>query len=272
MKKRIAIDLGGTHLRIGVVQDNKLMSYVKKNTPKEKKELLDELSNTISEYFNKSFEGIGVACPGPLENGIIKNTPNLPIKNFNLKGFLQNKFKTKIEIENDAKCVALAELKLGCRKKNFFILTLGTGIGGGIIINGKLYKGKGYAGELGHILLEKEKDMEKLWQSYRELSTKYFGRVVLAKELLKMKTKKSEEILFGMSDVLGRGISTLSNIFDPEIVVLAGGISETRGRFLNLVKRDVKKYLFLPRKLDLKWTTLKHPGVLGASLLLDKDN
>ena len=92
---------------------------------------------------------MGTGEPGPLENGIIKNPPNLPLRNFNLKKELEKRFHKKVVIENDVHCVALAEAKLGCKKKNFVVLAFGTGIGGGIIIEGKLYTGQGYAGELG---------------------------------------------------------------------------------------------------------------------------
>jgi glucokinase len=267
--KKIAVDLGGTNLRIGIVKGNKIIKYVKKNTPKNKQALLKELTDSISEFIDKDVVGVGIASPGPLENGIIKNTPNLPIKNFNLKKFLQKKFKIRVEIENDANCVAIAEAKLGCKKRNFFVLTLGTGVGGGIIINKKLYTGKGLGGELGHIILDKDKDMENLWKFYREQCVRHFGRVMLVKELLKRRDNKSKQILSGMSDVLSKGIASLANIFDPEVVILSGGVRETGKKFLNLVKKDVKKYIFLPRELNIKWSSLKHPGILGASLLID---
>ena len=108
MDKKIVIDLGGTNLRVGVMRKNKILKYVKTKTPKNKKDLLDEMINSISMFFDKDIKGIGVASPGPLENGIIKNTPNVPLKNFNLKKFLEKNFKTRVEIENDANCVALA--------------------------------------------------------------------------------------------------------------------------------------------------------------------
>jgi len=273
MVKIIAIDLGGTNLRVGLVENNKIKNLIQNKTPKEKTELLILLKKSISELIQKEgikeIKGIGMGCPGPLEKGIIKNTPNLPLKNFNLKKFLKKEFNLPIEIENDANCVALAEAKLGCKKNNFFILTLGTGIGGGIILNGKIYSGKGLGGELGHIILDEGRDIETLWKAYRKLNYEYFRKDMLIKDLLKTKDKRSEEILSGLSDILAQGIVSLTHIFDPEIVVLSGGAKEGGSKFLNKIKKDAEKYMFLPRKIKLKWTKFKHPGVIGASLLLD---
>jgi len=250
----IAIDLGGTYLRTAIVKSNKISKYTKKKTPDNKNQLLKELANSISSLMNKNIKAIGIASPGPLENGIIKNPPNLSLKNFNLKKFLQNKFKKRVEIENDANCVALAEAKFGCKKKNFIILTLGTGVGGGVIINGELYTGNGMGGELGQIILDNGKSMESLWKQKRKL----------VKDLLKKDKKTLEKI----SKYLGQGIASLINIFDPEVVILMGGAREAGQVFLNMIKKHTKKHVLLPRVPDIKWSKLKHPGILGASLLV----
>lgn len=264
----IAVDLGGTFLRVGLVKNNQILKYIKKPTPRNKDNLIKELFLSIELLINKNIKGIGIASPGPLKNGIIKNPPNLPLQNYNLKKELLKKFKKKVEIENDASCVALAEAKFGCKKKNFFVLTLGTGIGGGIIINGKLYKGEGYAGELGHIILNNERDFEDLWKDRRRLSKKYFSQILLIKDLLKIKDKRARKILNETSNYLGQGIASLINIFDPEVVILSGGIRETGDKFLNMIKKQINKYTILPKKTFIRWTKLKHSGILGASLLI----
>ncbi len=268
-KKIIAVDLGGTYLRTALIENHRIIKYIKKETPKTKKELLEHLYSTIASLMSKDVKGIGVASPGPLKDGIIKNPPNLPLKNFNLKKELQGKFKVKVVVENDANCVALAESNLGCKKRNFIILTLGTGIGGGVIINNKLYFGEGCGGELGHIILDKGKDFESLWKESRILSKKYFGKTLLIKDLLKKKDKKAKEILKRTSNYLGQGIASLINIFDPEVVILAGGVKETGNSFLNMVKKQVNKYVILPHVPKIRWTKFKHPGILGASLLVE---
>ena len=267
MTKIIGVDLGGSNLRVALIQDNKILKYLKEKTSSDKQKLLDLMSGLIKGLMDKDLKGIGVASPGPLANGIIKNPPNICLKNFNLKQYLQTKFKKKVEIANDASCVALAEARLGSKKKNFFILTLGTGIGGGIIINGEPYNGRGYAGELGHLILNDE-TLEDLWQKNREECKKCFGKKLKIKELFVMNDKNSKRIIAKTIEILGKGIGSLINVFDPEIVILSGGIRETGSGFLNQIKKSAKQYVLIPNFPEIKWATLEHPGVLGASLLI----
>jgi len=268
--KVIAVDLGGSYLRIALLRGNKILKYEKKETPKNKNDLIKVLIESIDSLMSKEVKGIGVASPGPLINGIIKNPPNIPLKNYNLRKVLKDKFKVRVEIENDASCVALAEAKYGCKKKNFFILTLGTGIGGGIIINGELYKGGGYAGELGYIVLDNGKSFEYLASKKRTifLSEKYFGKKVLISDLIKMNDSRAKKIIKELSSYLGQGIASLINVFDPEVVVLAGGIREIGGGFLSQVKKEAYRYILLPKKTPIVWSKLEHPGILGAGLLI----
>ena len=201
--KVVAVDLGGTNLRAALVRDGNILNYVKRPTPKTKEGLLKVLIEVISEVFGYDVKAIGMGSPGPLKNGVILNPPNIALKNFNLKKFLRNKFKVRVEVENDAKCAALAEMTYGVKKKNFVILTLGTGIGGGIIINGKLYKGRGNAGEIGHTIIDDDKDIETHWQNYRKMSKKYFGKILTINELCKSRDKRARKIIKYVSLYLG---------------------------------------------------------------------
>ena len=268
--KIIAVDLGGTNLRVSLVKDNKILEYIKNKTPKNKKGIIDLMFSKIESLMDKDVKGIGVSSAGPLKDGVIRNPPNLPIKNYNIKADLKKRFKVRVEVGNDAHCVALAESELGVKKKNFIILTLGTGIGGGIIIDKKLYEGQGFGGELGHIILDKGRDFEALaaWKRTKELTKKAFGKELIISDLIKMRNKKSEEILNELTTYLGQGIGSLINIFDPEVVVLAGGVRETGSVFLNRIKKQVKKYSILPKTTPVQWSKLSHPGTLGASLLI----
>jgi glucokinase len=268
-KEVIAVDLGGTFLRVALVKGNKIIKYTKKKTPKEKNALVRELFNSISSLMNKNVKAIGVASAGPLKKGIIKNPPNLPFRTLNLKKIIKSKFKKRVEVENDAACVALAEAKLGCKKKDFIVLTLGTGIGGGVIINGKLESGKGYGGELGHIHIDEERDLEDIWQDIRKRYRKEFGKDTLIKDLLKINNKKSKKFLDEIAVCLGQGIASLVAVFDPEVVILSGGVKETGTKFLNMIKKKTQEYNEIPRTPPIKWTSLNHPGILGASLLVN---
>ncbi len=270
-RKTIAIDLGGTLLRVALVEKNKIRKLVKKNTPKDKKKLRKELVNSVNKVLEnvdkKEIRGVGVSSVGPLEKGVIKNPPNLPFKKFDLKKTLK-KFG-RIEVENDANCAALAE-SFNRKEKNMIVLTLGTGIGGGIIIENKLYKGEGNAGELGHIIIDNEKYFEELagGKKVKKMAKEILGKELLVSELVKRKDKKSKKIIKKLANYLGQGIGSLINAFNPSIVVLAGGYKESGNKLLKILRKEVKKYVIIPNKTKIVWSKLKEPGILGASLLL----
>ncbi len=116
--KVVAIDIGGTNTRVALVRGKRILKYIKKPTPKTKQAFLRNLSSMVKQIIEPDVKAIGVGCPGPLKNGIIKTPPNLPLRNVNLKDFLETRFKRRVFIENDAGCVALAELEYGVKKKN----------------------------------------------------------------------------------------------------------------------------------------------------------
>lgn len=271
MKPIIAIDLGGTNLRIALIKNRKILKYLKVRTPETPKGIKLKIFELVGDYVSKDVRGIAVAVPGIVKDGIIKGIPNLPLKNYNIKKALRDKFRVPVVVKNDADCVAFAELKLGCKKRNFIVLTLGTGIGGGIIIDGKLYRGEGYGGELGHIILDRGKDFESLAASrrLRSVTTKVFGKSKLFSELFKIRDVKASKILEEFTDYYGQGIASLVNCFDPEVVILAGGVSECGDKFLRMVRKHSAKYFHFPKRTPIIWSKLKHPGVLGASLYLE---
>jgi glucokinase len=274
MKEIIAIDLGGTNLRVSLIEANgenrKILKYSKKPTPKTVDGIVNQMISMISELNNVNVKAIGISSPGPLKDGIIKNPPNLPFKNYNLKATLEKRFKKPVFLEHDAKCIAVAELKLGCKKDNFLMIAIGTGIGGGLISDGKLYKGTGYGGEIGHIIIDDGNDFETLAASklLKKLTKKKFGKELMVNDLLKMKNKDAEDILEIITNYLGQGIGSLINVFDPELVVLSGGLKENGEALLNRIKKKVRLYSVLPKRTPIQWTKLDHPGTLGASLLI----
>ena len=266
--KIVAIDLGGTNLRIGNVQRRKILKYLKEKTPKSSAEIKKRIFELVEDFMSEDIRGIAVASPGPLKDGTIKNPPNLPLRNWNLKKALEDRFKVPAVVKNDADCVAFAELILGHKKKNFILLTLGTGIGGGVVIDGKLYRGCGYAGELGHIVLDDGKDFE-FWAASKRLravTKKVFGESKHFYDLMRMKDARAKKILDEFVDYYGQGIASLIHCFDPEAVILAGGVIECGEGFLKMIRSRVGKYNKLPKRTSVVWTKLKHPGILGASL------
>lgn len=265
--KVLALDIGGTSIRIAVVEGKNIKNYQRVPTPNNKDQFLERINLLISNQMSKDIKGIGIGFPSPIKNGVIKNPPNLHIKDFDLKGYLEKKFKKRVEIYNDAGCAAIAESVYGNKKKNFIVVTLGTGVGGGIIINGKPYRGTGYGSEIGHIMI-KGKQLEKHWQETRRKYKKLYGEEMLMRDLLKIKTKESKNLLEEMSDYMGQGLASLVSVLDPEVIVLSGGIKECGPKLLSYLQKGLDKYTFLPKKTKIVWTTLEHPGTLGASLLI----
>jgi glucokinase len=264
----IAVDIGGTNIRIALVRNNKIIKLTKCETPKTVKGIMNVLYSEIEKFNSSRIKGIGIGCPGPLKNGVIENPPNLPFRYYNLQNAIEKKFKKRVVVFNDARCVALAEAKIGCKKKNFVILTLGTGIGGGIIINNELYLGDGNAGEIGSIIINGTKTFEKCWQQRKELTKKELGHAMGITELIKIKNKKADEIVDKIANYLGIGIASIINVLDPEVVILAGGPREAGDKFLNRIEKYVHKYQLIPRKVPVQWSKFEYPGVLGASLLI----
>ena len=152
MRKALAFDIGGTKIYYTVVDEKgEIISEISKTqTPKTIEEIVDVLKKGISE--NRDVDVISIATAGAVNNentGVISSTGNLPEGYRNLD--FQSLSEKKVFVENDANAAAWAEYRIGSSKgcPNAIMLTLGTGVGGGIILNGKLYKGKsGAAGEM----------------------------------------------------------------------------------------------------------------------------
>jgi glucokinase len=270
-RKKIGVDIGGTHIRVGLVKNNKIIKLLKEHTPKRKNEIKELLVSLIKKVNSSDVEAIGVGSPGPILKGKIINTPNLPLKNFNIKYFLFKKFNKKISVDNDANCVALAETKLGTKMKNIIILTLGTGIGGGIVIDGRLYNRGGLAGELGQMYLTPNKTFEELAGSkvVAKITKKYLGKTIFMSELIHINSSKSKALVKQIIPYYGQAIGNLINIFSPDIIILSGSFKDQQNKFLNLIKKETKKYIFSNQNYPIQWCKLKEPGVLGASLLIE---
>lgn len=299
----VGIDLGGTKIAGAVSDINGNILYMK-TIDTLAYEGLDNviariiwlINHVLSEH-NISKEdviGIGIASPGPLnsETGIIIDTPNLPFKNFPLKTTIENATGIKTFIDNDANAAALGELLFGAGKgvENLIYITVSTGIGGGIIINKKLYRGKtGNAGELGHMTVEphgprcncgnygclevmasgtaiarvareklkhfeKSKDGNSLLFSYENISSREVFDCALRGDKLAL------EVVDYTSNYLGIGIASFINIFDPDMIVIGGGVSRVGDILFNKIRKIV-----LERSFNVMSSTVKIvPASLGT--------
>lgn len=256
---------------------------------------------------NEDVIGIGIASPGPLnsEEGVIIETPNLPFKKFPLKSTVENATGIKTFIDNDANAAALGEFLFGAGKgvENLIYITVSTGIGGGIIINKKLYRGKtGNAGELGHMTVEPQgprcncgnygcleamasgtaiarvarerlQHFEKL-NDEKSLLLSYDN--ITAKEVFECASKGDKlslEVVDYTSNYLGIGIASFINIFDPEMIVIGGGVSKVGDILFDRLRK-----IALERSFNVMSSTVKivpaslgtDAGIVGAIAIISE--
>lgn len=286
----IGVDIGASKTAIGICDSNghiitksTLPTGVPAELPEQIRALLAE-----AHFSPEKIRGIGVGAVGPLDlqRGTILDTPNLPAwRGVPIVKILKRAFEVAVVLDNDANAAALAELKFGHRKKNFIYLTLSTGIGGGIVIDGKLYRGAtGNAGEVGHMILESALSAPKCGCGKRGcLEALASGSAIAkcAKTLLKLKyasaeivsqrahagDAKARRIIEEAAFYLGVGLANLSEIFDPELIVLGGGLTKAWALFEKSVKKGLRRYA--RQAPDLTLTKLGDDNVLmGAAALV----
>ena len=302
---KIGIDLGGSHIGIGVVDtdgnivekfEKRIVSKDRKNVKKVIEEYIIEKSNLLLEKYKIS--SIGIAVPGTVQKDIIIKSVNFNLENYKLVERLKQVLNIEIKLKNDAKCAALAENKYGAGKlKNsnrILFLTLGTGIGGAVIINNKLLDTGDEPGcEFGHMIIQKNGIMCNCGKKgcfERYASMKAFKdnlREVLGldeetsgKELLNIIRKTTQKtqnylkinrIINNYIEDLSIGISNIINIFEPESIILGGSFVFYEEIFLAKLKEKLlnSNLLFNKRKgIDIQTAILGNDaGIIGATLI-----
>jgi len=264
--------------------------------------LADELVQRMGVVFSQ-ISGIGVCCPGLIDTttGTVLFAGNFELKNYPLKKLLVDKFKLRVEVCNDANAAALGEAKFGVGKgyDNSIMITLGTGVGGGIVIDGKLFEGnKGAGTEVGHMVIEKgglkctcgRRGCFEVYCSARALTakTKFEMEEDTGSDMWKTYTndtaagKTEFEPLEGNTTAtrvvdwyinhLACGITNLANIFRPNIVMLGGGVAAQGSRLTAPLQKLVDKELFggtdfAPVKIECA-SLGNRAGAYGAAALL----
>lgn len=286
----IGIDLGGTKIAgVLATPSGKVLMDVQVPTEanKGKKQVLANIKKAVHMLRRSQrvkIKAIGIGAPGPIlyQKGIVIEAPNLPgWKRVNLKKILEKEFKVPAFVDNDANCAALAEAWFGAGKfvRHFIYLTISTGIGGGIIIDKKLYRGaSGSAGELGHMVIDPDGPrcgcgkygcLEAL-ASGSALKKKTGMDAISVELAARQGDKKAIEAIQEIAHFLSIGIADLINIFNPEMVIIGGGLSNMRELLITPIKKEFKKYaLSLPAK-SVKIVRAKlgtKAGVLGAVAL-----
>jgi predicted NBD/HSP70 family sugar kinase len=267
----LGIDIGGTFTKFGLIDKNwKIVKFEQTPTPPTKKAIFSLLVNKIKNYL-PSINRVGIGVPGSInrQSEKILNTPNAALSGFSLTKALKQRFSLPIKMENDANCFALAEALVGSGKKYHLVvgLTLGSGVGGGIIINKKIYYGRRSAGELGHQFIDykNNKDLESFIGAKR---LKLYGEDYhrLAKLAL---TKNLKALAFWskLGKTLGYGCLNIIRFLDPEIIILGGKTAQFYNLFYpELIKAVKNNYHHLPPKI-IKSNLIDQAGIIGAGLL-----
>ena len=302
MENKIGIDLGGSHIAIGVIDKNgKILEKTEKRlkgiiTAEVKKVIEETIFETVEKYRKEyKIDEIGIAIPGTVNKTEVIKSVNLGLKNYKIVDVLNKKINIPIKIKNDAKSAAIAESKFGALKgyNRVLFLTLGTGIGGAVIINNKLLDTGDLPGcEIGHMVIEKDGlecncGRKGCFEKYASMKafknnlrkTLGYDENFSGKELLALikNIKKEDEnykiinkIKQEYIEYLAIGLANLINIFEPEVIGIGGSFVYFEDVLLDDLKNEIisKDMLFNKRKeINIQTAVLgNEAGIIGAVL------
>ncbi|MFA7676816.1 MAG: ROK family protein, partial [Candidatus Omnitrophota bacterium] len=250
MKFFLGIDWGGTYIKAGLVGPTgkiiKKKIYTSKNL-RQKKSFIRNIELLVEEFGKDKIKGIGIGAPGIIntKKGFIYYLPNITgWKNYPLKRVLEKRLRKPVFINNDANVFGLAESRVGSGKgkSRGIFLTLGTGLGGAVIVDGKLLEGATSAGELGHVpvslkgkscgcgsrgCIETYVGNKHLLSRYNRISkpNKSAKEVKDIFDMAKAGNKQAMAVWEDFSYVLGRFLAGMVNVFNPQVIVFGGGVS-----------------------------------------------
>ena len=238
------LDLGGTKILAGIVDANgNVERHRETPTPLgSQDELLAGLEAAVGELLDGDIAAIGFGIPSPIdqETGHVERSVNIPLADLDFRGEMSDRLGLPVGIENDANAATLAEFVAGAGRgaRTMLMLTLGTGCGGGVVLDGKLFRGWA---EFGHMVIEYDGipcqgtctgrghlEPYVTGTAATKLAREAFGPAADAHRLIRLADEgdaRAREILDGMGRRLGAGIGSLVNIFDPDLVVIGGGFA-----------------------------------------------
>lgn len=291
----LAIDIGGTTVKVAILnKEGKIISSDKYSVSFDNYEtpilstVLKSIDIFIDKYNIKSFEGIGVSATGQVDvnTGTVIGTGG-NIKNYKgaqIKKELEAKYKVKTTVINDANAAVLGELFLGKGRgyKNIVMITVGTGIGGGIVVNGEILNGHlGIGGELGHFSINnkgikcscKNNGCYERYASMTALIKRVEDELnitgISGKEIFDKVTYDEDirAIVESWIDDISTGLVSLIHIFNPQIILIGGAVSEQKELFIDKVSKKVKEKIMpnFAKDLEIEGAKLKNDaGVVGA--------
>ena len=273
---RIGVDLGGTNMRVGLIDGATLVNKVIEPCPSKgtEDEVLNQLKRQIAQLMSPEVTSVGIGVPSVVDSvqGIVYNVANIPSwKEVHLKEQLEKEFSIPVAVNNDANCFALGVWKYGEGKgtKDMVGLTMGTGIGSGIIINGELYNGVNTgAGEIGSLPF-KDADYE-FYCSSRFFSELHgdtganFGKRAQEGDAEAVAVWKE----FGGN--MGELIKAVLFTYAPEAIIIGGGIASAFPLFETAMRASLESFPY-PANVSatrIMPSTMPHAAIIGASLLL----
>ncbi len=281
----LGIDIGATKTIFLVVKFRnrkfKVLEISKCPTPRKEKEILEMVEKNFKSLVERyKFAGIGIGFAGPVnfKKGEAIKGPNLKFTGkIKFKKILEKQLRIPVAVDNDVKCLLLAESAFGKAKgrKNVIALTLGTGTGGAIMIDGQIYRGAdNFAGEVGHTYIGEDTEFEAsasgtgLTKVYKNLT----GANISSVEIVRLAGKNNQKALEAVERVtktLGLGLASLIEVFNPELIILGGGLAEA-DLVVSKAKQYAKKKVFLASlaKTPISVSKLGEAAVaVGAALL-----
>ncbi|MGN0470041.1 MAG: ROK family protein [Acutalibacteraceae bacterium] len=312
----LGIDLGGTNIVAGVVdEDYKIVAKesCKTNLPRPTDEICDDMAAVTLKALDKAgitpddIEFVGIGAPGAVnsQTGVIEFSANFDAHNWEIAKMMEERLNKKVKVENDANAAALGEYLAGAAKnaKNAVAITLGTGVGGGIIIDGKIYSGSNFAGaELGHIVIEHNGRQcgcgrKGCWEAYASAT----GLINMTKEAIENPENKDSYLYKSVDGDLSKvsgitafdakshdcpvgkavvdtyisylacGIVNVINIFQPDVLCIGGGISNQGDNLLKPLMKivEAERYTKHNSKQTKVCTALlgNDAGIIGAARL-----
>lgn len=292
---RFGVDVGGTTVKIGVCEDYKVVdTFVVKTT---KENLFKDVCEGIINYAKKhngTIDFVGFGIPGVVIDNFITNMPNIGLTNVNLNDVAKKYFpNAKIASTNDANAAALGEALVGEKSSSSYMVTLGTGVGGGYIINDKVIGGPHAAtGEIGHMYIDSKHEFQcncglkgcletvasatgivRLANTYyNDYKTKLNKDTMSAKSVMDAARENDElglKVLDVVAEALGRALSIVAVTCDVDVFYIGGGVSAAGDVLLDAIKKYYKKYAFFALK-DVRIELAKlgnNAGMLGAAYL-----
>lgn len=297
----LGVDVGGTNIAAGIVDSNNAVisrAKLKSRTGISSQEFCADVESAIHQALESAgctlddFSYCGIGCPGVINphTGVWEYSSNLGISGMNLRDMMEQRLGLRVYVGNDADCAALGEVIAGAAAgaRSALIITLGTGVGGGIIIDGKIYSGmNGNAGEIGHMVLfpggkqcncgrhgcweaycsatalkqqtriAMENDPDSVMWSLAGSLDKVSGRTAF--EAKRMGDAAGTFVVESYIYYLAEGIANLINILQPEVVCIGGGISGEGDNLLRPLNEQIERYRFTRGNV-------KQPRVVCASL------